>query len=32
MLELTFAAGIACLGLMVAASAWVRANAADLRR
>jgi hypothetical protein len=32
MLELTYAAAACCVCLMVAATAWVWANAADLRR
>jgi hypothetical protein len=32
MLELTYAAGACCVALIVAATAWVRANLADLRR
>jgi hypothetical protein len=32
MLELTYAAGACCVVLTVVATAWVRANLADLRR
>jgi hypothetical protein len=32
MLELTYAAGVCSVCLIVAATAWVRANLADLRR